>query len=565
MAWLLTLLIPWTCTASELVLRQEVQTYDAWDAISLRADATHTLTLADVRREEKLFQPPTGPRANLGPRDETIWLHLPLRAEGDVSTWIFDINYAPIQEAEVFLLQSGEVVKHASLGASVPLAKRPLPSRSHALPLALTSGQTYDLYLRIRTPTAVVLPIALMQASAYQIREYLVLFNQGMIAGVALALLIYGLMHRWSLKDALFAYYALILCGSAIYFLTFFGLPQQFIWATQTPLTMKAGPMGVLLALTGGGHFVTQALGTRHRFPILHFGLKAVAWLSLGALLATLVGALDYGQTQVAATIFGPAVMLFAIPAAWLRARSRDQVGIYMLIGWSCYMLGAIATAALLRGYAPANWWTLHLMQIGWLIEMFAWIRVLGLNIATLRATAQKAEEARQSLESQALTDALTGLPNRRALDLMLARALTEREPQGLLVVYLLDLDGFKAINDRFGHGTGDAVLIQVCQRLRQQLRQSDFLSRHGGDEFVLVAQHLPGEPEAERLGRKLIEAIAGQLFEVDHHECPVGLTVGYALAPRDGEDAETLLRRADQAMYAGKQAGRNRLQVFAA
>jgi len=121
----------------------------------------------------------------------------------------------------------------------------------------------------------------------------------------------------------------------------------------------------------------------------------------------------------------------------------------------------------------------------------------------------------------------------------------------------MLDLDGFKPINDRLGHEAGDALLVQVGQRLRRNLRGSDMVARLGGDEFVIMAAGLPGEADAQRVGAKLLRAF-DQPFDVAGQSCLVGITIGFALAPHDGADAASLLKRADAAMYVGKQAGRH-------
>lgn len=119
-------------------------------------------------------------------------------------------------------------------------------------------------------------------------------------------------------------------------------------------------------------------------------------------------------------------------------------------------------------------------------------------------------------------------------------------------------------MNDNLGHGAGDELLGLVSQRLRQQLRHHDVIARLGGDEFVIVASSLRGEAEALMLGRKLLDAFEHP-FVVAVQSCRVGLTIGFALAPQDGHDVADLLKRADTAMYAGKQAGRHTLRRWAA
>jgi diguanylate cyclase (GGDEF)-like protein len=126
--------------------------------------------------------------------------------------------------------------------------------------------------------------------------------------------------------------------------------------------------------------------------------------------------------------------------------------------------------------------------------------------------------------------------------------------------VMVIDIDNFKLINDHYGHEAGDRVLRAVGQRLQAQLRASDVVARLGGDEFVVLAAGLPDEGSAHALGQKMLNAF-DEPFSIEGQPCRVGLTAGYALAPLDGQSADELIKRADAAMYAGKEAGRHRVQ----
>jgi diguanylate cyclase (GGDEF)-like protein len=160
----------------------------------------------------------------------------------------------------------------------------------------------------------------------------------------------------------------------------------------------------------------------------------------------------------------------------------------------------------------------------------------------------------------RASTDALTGLPNQRAvqdtLKRMVAQAARTISP---LAALLLDLDHFKQVNDLHGHDRGDEVLAAVGVALRNVVRDSDFVGRYGGEEFLVLlpATDVDG---AVQLGEALRHAIAGiTLAGFDH---PITASVGVALLPQDGGDAVTLFRSADRALYAAKRNGRNRLEL---
>lgn len=145
---------------------------------------------------------------------------------------------------------------------------------------------------------------------------------------------------------------------------------------------------------------------------------------------------------------------------------------------------------------------------------------------------------------------------NRRGLNAALSSALARCDSQSLLAVYVMDLDGFKPINDQHGHDVGDALLVAATRRLLTQVRHNDVVARLGGDEFVVVTSGLGTPQQAQDLGLKLLEVFRTP-FVVGEVEATVGLTIGYAIAPNDGNDASTLLKRADAAMYSGKQSGK--------
>ncbi|MCG2575596.1 EAL domain-containing protein [Dechloromonas sp. XY25] len=172
-------------------------------------------------------------------------------------------------------------------------------------------------------------------------------------------------------------------------------------------------------------------------------------------------------------------------------------------------------------------------------------------------------KQHQQRLEHLAHFDALTQLPNRMLLGdrLQLAKAQTERSGKMLAVCYL-DLDNFKPINDEYGHGVGDYLLIDVAQRLKSCVRAGDTVARLGGDEFVLLLSDLEDLRECEHAMARVLGTLA-KPFLVSQRQLTISASIGVTLYPHDGSDSDTLLRHADQAMYAAKQAGRNRYHLF--
>ncbi|HEX9258541.1 MAG TPA: GGDEF domain-containing protein, partial [Acidimicrobiales bacterium] len=157
--------------------------------------------------------------------------------------------------------------------------------------------------------------------------------------------------------------------------------------------------------------------------------------------------------------------------------------------------------------------------------------------------------------------DTLTGLPNRHWLKNWLPQALSDTAAkQRMLALLFVDLDNFKAINDTYGHSAGDAVLVEVAHRLRENVRAGDVVARLGGDEFVLLCEHT-GTLGAVEVARHLCDAI-DEPIDVDGRVLSITASIGIATTGRAGND-DHLLEEADHAMYDAKEAGRGAYRVF--
>lgn len=171
--------------------------------------------------------------------------------------------------------------------------------------------------------------------------------------------------------------------------------------------------------------------------------------------------------------------------------------------------------------------------------------------------------DAEHRARELALQDALTGLPNRRQFDHELDAALAAPPGKdGTHAVFMLDLTGFKRVNDLYGHTIGDEVLINVAMRLRTAVRDGDLVARFGGDEFVILARQLSGSEEATNIALRVIRQIEQPIATgaLRHH---IGLGIGIALIPQDGTDSVEVMRKADIALYRAKSENRSISRFF--
>lgn len=179
-------------------------------------------------------------------------------------------------------------------------------------------------------------------------------------------------------------------------------------------------------------------------------------------------------------------------------------------------------------------------------------------NMLEVRLLYQQLAHYSRALESMALHDALTGLPNRRLLidRLSLAIAHAQRN-KGTMAVLYLDLDGLKQINDSLGHDAGDALLRLVAARLVAAVRQEDTVARLGGDEFVIGLWELNQTEGAAKLVTKVLYAVA-QPYSIQGRSVDMTASIGVGIYPMHGESVETLMKQADLALYEAKRSGKN-------
>ncbi|MGV8831774.1 MAG: EAL domain-containing protein [Devosia sp.] len=179
-------------------------------------------------------------------------------------------------------------------------------------------------------------------------------------------------------------------------------------------------------------------------------------------------------------------------------------------------------------------------------------------HIVGVRTDVSELKQAERQIKHQAERDALTGLYNRRVILERLARVLnSSRSSEKLGALIIVDLDGFKAINDNYGHDAGDELLVALAARLKSTVRQSDVVARLGGDEFALIIQNLNAERDVVRIAEKLLRSL-GQQVKLGRRLIIPSASLGVAVYPRDGSTPKELLKNADLALYQAKDSGRS-------
>ena len=268
--------------------------------------------------------------------------------------------------------------------------------------------------------------------------------------------------------------------------------------------------------------------------------------------------------------------------ALWIAFRLRKHTPYVRLArGGAAVVMGFAIVGMHYTGMAAANFpegsfcgAAFTGLDTGWLASLIVIVTLAVLAIALLTSVLDARLESRtavlssslaaanQELTRLALHDNLTRLPNRILLEDRIEQTIQQvQRNAGCFALMFLDLDGFKPVNDAYGHHVGDMLLREVAQRLRLSLRAQDTLARVGGDEFVLLAELAERDDAATIAGQ--IVGLLSRPFQVGEHELRVSTSVGIALYPGDGDDQHELLRNADAAMYHAKRAGKNDYSFF--
>jgi diguanylate cyclase (GGDEF)-like protein len=202
----------------------------------------------------------------------------------------------------------------------------------------------------------------------------------------------------------------------------------------------------------------------------------------------------------------------------------------------------------------------LTVLYAAWL-AIFVWRRLL--EEKQDRERWGKAEAELREQRTLAMVDPLTALPNRREFMAALEKAASSRVDDGsAAAVYILDLNGFKAVNDEHGHAAGDEILQIVAQRFAAEVRDGDLLARLGGDEFAVLAPGVASQDVAFEIGSRFASTLSNDVT-VHGRRHAIGVAIGVAFIPQDSSTAQEVLRCADLAMYVAKQAGGSALRFY--
>ena len=347
--------------------------------------------------------------------------------------------------------------------------------------------------------------------------------------------------------------------------------PQALI-RTVKPVVMSLLPILVLMAVFEITGLIdmpadwTSAAGVAVLLAVLLLvALYAPRFIEHGILLVfvcTTALLLSYADTEAQFERMMPGLIMVVLLSNYVHIRY-----LFGIVG-SLVVMAIVGAWGVSRGFDQTPLIDAGLFLVIGLVSSISISYTIDRQRRRLFAQVKLLAQERDNHERLALHDSLTGLPNRLLLRERMGQSLARaKRHHGQFAVLFVDLDDFKSVNDSYGHAVGDEVLRQIAANLQERVRDEDTVARIGGDEFVILSEHVQDDHGAKIAASRIQEAVAhrvvAQSNRSDLIHIQVTCSIGIALCPRDGDSLDDLINRADSAMYRAKRAGKDTTQFF--
>ncbi|MET0328539.1 MAG: diguanylate cyclase [Luteimonas sp.] len=594
--WLLLACLCWLPQAAA-ASRTGVQLAPGTDSVSLAPylqyhhDSSEADDLATAWRRVDThgMAPLPGGNDAFGFQRGTFWFHARVvNRDPRELRWMLVQEYPLSDEIDVHLRYAdGHVVHHAG-GDHRPFASRSVRYRHPNFSLDLPLGEPVDILVRVRSQSSMQVPLQLYTPKAFTEVSRDAQLAIGLYYGIMLALFFYNLVLWLSLRDASYFWYLCHVTAFGLVLFTLNGLGFEYLWPGSAWLADHMVPISICLALVAMLQFSRTFLELPRRWPrgnvlllllmgfFVLFGIASV-WLPLRV------------STPVASRVVLLGVIGIVIATIVVLRRGYAPARL-LLLAWSMFLLGTAVFTLLAFGLLPKNFATEYGVQIGSALEMLLLSIALGHRYAALRhenqritaeanqklerkvaqrtqevrSTLLQLEEAHARLRDSSRRDGLTGLYNRTWFHEAFRDLARQARDDGTpLAVLMIDLDHFKAINDRHGHLVGDDCLRWAARRIGRTLRPHDaLLARFGGEEFIVA---IPGRDMAEagHIAESIRHALGDEPCTSGDLRIRVTASIGvHVIEGHAGGGVDDALGTADRALYAAKANGRDCVEL---
>ena len=545
--WTLVLIcLSMSTSAQELVVTQEQRPQSLTPYLRILVDETGSLGLKDViaDKSQRRWQVRGDEGANFGFSSATYWVALTLRnPTARPVGLIIRQDYPLIDQLDFWQPATDGGWTQIATGDRRPFDSRPLNLRDFVFPVTLPANTTHTYYLRYQTAGAMNIGLSISSETAFlpQMGQEQILL--GIYYGGFLVLVIYNLFLFLAVRDRAYAYYMGYAISYGLYFGVHNGVSFQYLWPGNPWLANQSLVILLGLTLIFGTQFVRTVCAGPRLAPRTDRVARCLLYVLLP--LTAIAPFVSYGPMALTLSVLTLLLSILFMVMGVISLLRGSVPARYFLVGWTALLVSVVIYMLKTFGLVPHNSFTHNAFQVGVLVEMVLLSLALGARVG--------------EIQRHGYTDQLTGLFNRRYFDEQLPREFAFATRSGTpLALLILDLDHFKAINDRLGHARGDAALCALGQLIRKQVRKPVLACRYGGEEFAILLPRTNREQAAvaaERLVRLVAELDLGDMT----------LTVSVGVAALEGDEyvsAIQLFEAADAALYRAKQSGRNRMEL---
>ncbi len=533
--------------AITLAPHESVRTGTLSAQLDLLEDKDGQLTIETVSREPAStgFVAATPTTTNVGFSSSAWWVRFTLHNPSDHPRLVYlRQGYPLIDMLDLFEPVEGGGWRTHATGDRRPFGTRPVDARDFLFPITVPAHAERTYYVRYASQGPVDIHLAVMdpnEVTAAESREYL---SYGVYFGCVLMLLVWSGLVFIAVRDPAFVAYFAYVASFGIYMLVNTGFAFQYFWPDNPWWANTCLVVLLNLALITALQFSTTILRSRDYTPRLFLVARGLQVLGLaGIALAPFV---PYSVLIKPVTFLILISVFFMISLGIISLLAGSRPARYYVIAWSAFLTGSVIFLLKNFGVVPHTFLSQHSWQVGALLEMILLSMTLSSRV--------------NELKQQSRTDPLTLLGNRRLFDdrfpIEFSEALQEKRPISLL---MLDIDNFKAYNDRHGHALGDEAIKIVGAALRRYSRKPALACRYGGDEFCMI---LPGtDSEA---AATLAERLRANVESALSNGTRMTISVGHAtLLADEFPTHDRLFDAADAALYSAKEAGRNCISGF--
>ncbi len=520
------------------------------------SDQALDIQQALAAHQENRFTPAHSSVLTFGIGAAPVWISLSVSNQQDQAqarTLIIDTSWLDQIQLYIKHRDTGETLYY-QVGDNYPFSQRPLLNRNFRFALQFDPGIS-DIFIRVATPDPFVLPIYLLDENQVQGMTTLTQYSYGFGYGFLIALIAYNAMLFFGLGDRRYLLYSLYLATFTVTNLSYTGHGFMWLWPQYTEWQRWGQPILMLLTASTGLTFALNFLDIKKYSPRIYYLVNSAIVIALTVFIAAFI-LHDQSVALLTAFVFVFALAIIMLLLGIAGLIYRNPSARYFLLAVVIGAIGLSTTAAAVWGLIPFNQWTFRAAEIGMLSEA----TLLALALAYRFRYFEKQKLAAEQLS---MLDHLTKLDNRRSFHIKAEVAWkNSKRYQHYLCIILFDLDDFKALNDTFGHSGGDQALIATANMLLESIRKGDTAARWGGEEFLLLLPQSCLE-EAEKFAFRVREKI--EAIHIKHNSRDISFTASFGVAQQseDEHSIETLIAKADKALYEAKSKGKNQVVTY--